>query len=140
MIYLLDYQRISQDIIDACGSVGIANVLSITKAVLNLIQIVGPILAVVALAINFTKLTANPEEKKYKAGLKNSIIALVVLFMVPFLVNLSMSLADESFSIATCWNNAEEVAKVGKDNDYVDVTNKDKQKVIPKPGDYPDFK
>lgn len=140
MIYLLDYQRISQDIIDSCGSIGIANVLSITKSILNLIQIIGPILAVVALAINFTKLTANPEEKKYKAGLKNSIIALVVLFMVPFLVNLSMSLADESFSIATCWNNAEDVAKIGEDNDYVEITDKDRQEIITKPNDYPDFK
>ena len=47
---------VSEDIIEACGNIGIANILSIAKTVLNLIQIVGPILSIVALAICFAKL------------------------------------------------------------------------------------
>lgn len=135
-MYILEYERISEDIIDACGSSAIANLLSITKTIVNIIQIIGPILAMVGLAVCFIKLMTNPEEKKYKAGLKNSLIALIVLFMVPFLVNLTMSLTDESFDLAKCWNNAEDVAKIGKDSTYVDTSDKPKQSVIMDPEEY----
>ena len=127
---------VSEDIIEACGNIGIANILSITKTVLNLIQIVGPILSIVALAICFAKLITNPDEKKYKAGLKNSLIALVLLFMIPFLVNLTMSLADSSFDLAKCWNNAEQVASIGDESTYVETDDRDKQSIITNPDDY----
>lgn len=135
-MYILTYERISEDIIDACGNVGIANLLHITKTIVNLIQIIGPILALVSLAICFTRLMTNPDEKKYKAGLKNSLIALGVLFAVPFLINLTMSLTDESFDLAKCWNNAEKVAKIGEDSTYVDTSDKPKQPIITDPEDY----
>ena len=136
MIYLLNNVKISQDIIEACSSVGIANIISIVKTVLLLIQIIGPILCIVALALNFTKLMANPDEKKHIAALKNSLIALVILFMVPFLINLTMSLADDSFDLAKCWNSAEDVAIFGGDNKYVETSDKKHQDFVTKPGDY----
>ncbi len=134
MIYLLNYERISQDIIDACGSYAIANILSITKTIVNLIQLLGPIICMVALAINFTKLMSNPDEKKYKPIIKNCIIALIILFMVPFIINLTMRLADESFDLAKCWNNAEEVANAGENSEYVETTEKPRKPVIVEPG------
>lgn len=129
MIYILE-ETISQDIIDACGAGALANILSIVKTILNIIQIVGPILAIVSLIISFTRLMANPDEKKYKAGLRNSIIALVLLFFLPFLVNLTMSLVDGSFDLATCWNHAEEVATIGEESNYVDIHPEDEPKQI----------
>ena len=129
MIYILEYEKISENIIDACGNIGIANILSIVKSFLDIIQIIGPILCIVALAINFTKLMTNPDEKKFKAGLKNSLIALVILFMVPFIINLTMSLADGSFDLATCWNNAEKVSTLGEDSNYVETSAKQKDNI-----------
>ena len=129
MIYILEYEKISENIIDACGNIGIANILSIIKSFLDIIQIIGPILCMVALAINFTKLMTNPDEKKFKAGLKNSLIALVILFMVPFIINLTMSLADGSFDLATCWNNAEKVSTLGEDSNYVETSDKQKDNI-----------
>lgn len=131
MFYLLDYERVSSDIIEACGSVGIAGLLNIVKTILSTIQIIGPILCMVALAINFIKLMTNPEEKKYKPIIKNCIMALVILFMVPFIVNLVMSLADESFNLAKCWNNAESVVKLGEESNYVDTSGKQPQSILP---------
>lgn len=133
MIYILDYQRISQDIIEACGSIAIANILNIMKTALSLIQLIGPILCMVALAINFTKLMTNPEDKKYKASLKNCLIALVILFMAPLLINIAMSLTDESFNIAKCWNNAAEVVASEQNGEYVDTSTKPKQEIISTP-------
>ena len=66
MFYILDYERVSEDIIEACGSIGIAGLINIVKTVLSLIQIIGPILCMIALTINFIKLMSNPDEKKYK--------------------------------------------------------------------------
>lgn len=131
-MYILAYERISQDIIDSCGNVGIANLLNITKTIVNLIQIIGPIIAMVSLTICFIKLMTNPEEKKYKASLKNSLMALVILFLVPFLVNLTMSLADESFDLAKCWNNAEKIVQAGN-HTYVDISDDPKQSIINTP-------
>lgn len=128
-MYILAYERISQDIIDSCGNIGIANLLNITKTIVNLIQIIGPILAMVSLAVCFIKLMTNPEEKKYKASLKNSLMALVILFLVPFLVNLTMSLADESFDLAKCWNNAEQIVQSGN-HTYVDISDDPKQSIV----------
>lgn len=135
-MYIVAYERMSQDIIEACGSSAIANLLSITKTVVNIIQLIGPIVAMVALATCFIKLMTNPDEKKYKAGLKNSLIALVVLFLVPFLINLTMSLTDDSFDLAKCWNNAEAVAEIGEDSQYVDTTDESRQPIVVNPEDY----
>ena len=131
MFYILDYERESQDIIEACGSIGIAGLINIVKTVLSLIQIAGPILCMIALAINFIKLMSNPEEKKYKPIIKNCILALVILFMVPFIVNLVMRLADESFDLAKCWNNAEDVVEFGEDSQYVDTSDEAAQPILP---------
>lgn len=135
-MYIL-YERISQDIINSCGNIGIDNILNIAKKILDLIQLVGPILSMVALAICFIKLMVNPDEKKYKAGIKNSIVALVVLFLVPFLVNLAMNLADESFNLAKCWNNAEAILEQASDeNTYVDINGDEKKSIKVEPGEY----
>ena len=131
MFYILDYERVSQDIIEACGSIGIAGLINIVKTVLSLIQIAGPILCMIVLAINFIKLMSNPEEKKYKPIIKNCILALVILFMVPFIVNLVMRLADESFDLAKCWNNAEDVVEFGEDSQYVDTSDEAAQPILP---------
>ena len=131
MFYILDYERVSQDIIEACGSIGIAGLINIVKTVLSLIQIAGPILCMIALAINFIKLMSNPEEKKYKPIIKNCILALVILLMVPFIVNLVMRLADESFDLAKCWNNAEDVVEFGEDSQYVDTSDEAAQPILP---------
>ena len=130
MFYILDYEKVSNNIIEACGSIGIAGIISIIKKVLSLIQLVGPILCMVALAINFIKLMTNPEEKKYRPIIKNCIMALVILFMVPLIINVTMSLADQSFDLAKCWNNAEQVAKLGENSEYVDTSGKPPQSII----------
>ena len=52
----------------------------------------------------------------------------MVLFLVPFIVNLAMNLADESFDIAKCWNNAEAILQQASEeqNKYVDINDDEK--------------
>ena len=131
MFYILDYERVSEDIIEACGSIGIAGLINIVKTLLSLIQIIGPILCMIALTINFIKLMSNPDEKKYKPIIKNCIMALVILFMVPLIINVVMRFADESFDLAKCWNNAEDVVELGEDSQYVDTSEEPPQSILP---------
>lgn len=46
-----------------CDDPGLANLLAITKRLLTLIQIIGPILCIIGLIIIFIQLISNPEEK-----------------------------------------------------------------------------
>lgn len=108
-----------------CTDPGLASILSIVKKFVNILWIVGPILAIIASVINAIKLMSNPEEKKYKGLFKNSIMALVILFLLPLLINVVMGLFDETFELAACWNYAEKVSTGSGGSGYID-TGKDK--------------
>ena len=58
---------------ETCTDAALANILSICKRVLKLIQIIGPILAIVSLAFILIKYVINPEDKKQKNKIKNYI-------------------------------------------------------------------
>lgn len=88
----------------ACSDAGLASILAIIKRVMGLIQIIGPILAIVSLIIHITMLVKDPDDKKRVKKIHNSVIALFVLFMVPVIVNATMSLLDDSTAFSNCWN------------------------------------
>ena len=74
------------DVINECQSPVLQGVLSITKNVLLLIQIISPILLILSLTYNITGIMQNPDDsKKRMAKLKNSVIALVIIFFIPIL-------------------------------------------------------
>lgn len=91
----------------SCSDPALGVILGIVKNVLNVIQILGPIVSIVALIYHVISLMRNPEDKKAISKIKNSAIALVVLFMVPVIVNTVMGLLDDSTTFSDCWNNAE---------------------------------
>ena len=91
-----------------CSSVMLFNVLIIVKRSLGLIQLIGPILAIIALIISFTRLTLNPDQEEvYKKKIKNSIMATMVLFLIPAAINLIMSLPviEDNTTMGVCWSN-----------------------------------
>lgn len=129
MFYILDAAA-------TCSSPAIANILSILKKALGIIQLVGPILGMVGLAINFSKLMVNPDEKKYMNNLKNCIIAMVALFFIPMVVNVTMGWLDDSFDIAACWNNAESAQNTKEKSQYNNEKDKDHQPIITPADEY----
>lgn len=124
MIYILE---------NACQSKALENLLRIAKKALGLIQVVGPILAIVSLTIIFIRLLNNPEDKKLLKNLKNSVIALVILFFVPLIVNVAMNLADDSFSLSSCWNS---ISDEVNPSTYIEDSNNNKQNIIGNPDKY----
>ena len=87
-----------------CNSAVLGSILTILKNILNFIWIAGPILAIISLAINITMLVKDPDDKKIPKKIKNSVLALVLLFMVPTIVNAAMYMLDDSIQISACWN------------------------------------
>ena len=120
----------------ACNDYALAHIFMIVQKAFNILQILVPILAIVSLAISFVKLTVSPDGKKNNLGLvKNCIIALVIVFMLPVLVDMVMGLMGESYSISSCWNNAESIYRAGESN-YNSGNDGEKKPVTTSPGSY----
>ena len=117
-----------------CSSVGINNILYIIKRIMNVVVIIAPILAILSFSILMVKLMRNPEKKKLIKKLKNSTLALVILFFIPLIVNIVMNMLGESTDISSCYNTA---AKISNDANYI-VTKDEKagKSVIVKKDDY----
>lgn len=121
----------------ACSDPGLASILAIVKKVLTLFQIIGPILAIISIAFRLTMLMKNPDDKKGLPKLRNSAIALLVLFLVPAIVNAAFAMLGDSFQISSCWNNAS--INTGGGGSYVDPNGDDsgkRTKVYTDPSEY----
>ena len=114
------------DIAKTCSSSALGFTLSLVRTALNIIRILGPLLLIISLAMNFTKLTMSPETKGGTAKIRNSIIAIFVLFFLPTLVNVSMGALGERTNISSCWNNASGYNLSSK---YIDPYGKKKKKI-----------
>ena len=125
------------DVVSACNDPGLIPILVAIKKMLSLMQIIGPILALVMMAINLIMLVNNPENKKAIPKIRNSAIALVVLFMVPVIVNAFFGLLDNSTSISSCWNSAV-TNNNGSGNHYIppEQTTRPTAKVYVSPEEY----
>lgn len=111
-----------------CSDPGLAALLAMVKRFVNILWIVGPILAIIGCVIAFIKLLNNPEEKKYKTLFKNMIIALIILFFLPVIVNVVMRMFDGQFNIASCWNQAEMINETGSQkSQYIDPNGQKKK-------------
>ena len=124
-----------------------SGILAISKVIKNFfywLQIIGPILAIVALAIFIAKaVTTNDknEIKKYQKNMTNSLIAMAMLFFLPYLMDISMQLIGNKTSFTSCWNSIDNV-KLKFSSNYIkteqeEKANKeDKTKVYTNPKDY----
>ena len=111
----------------SCTDPGLASMLYVVKKFINILWIIGPILAIIGAVIAFIKLLSDPEEKKYKSLFKNMITALLLLFFLPAIINVCMQLFDGQFDLATCWNQAEIIHGVsGQQSHYIDPNNPNK--------------
>ena len=125
-----------QGIVSACSDPGLIPILSIVKKLLSLLQIIGPILAIISLSINITMLIKNPDDKKALPKVRNSAIALVVLFMVPVIVNAFFAILDDSTTLSSCWNNVEDYQPGGAVYVTPYETDSNRSSIYTDPDDY----
>ena len=96
-----------------CG--GIYPILMVLKRGLTIIQILGPVLAIVSLMITLFKMVGNSdlgEMEKNKKRIKNSLIALVTIFFIPLFINILMYLVGNNTVLTECWNNLDSMGQV----------------------------
>lgn len=121
----------STDVSSCCSDYGIAMYLYIMKNALTIIQIVIPILLLVMATIQMIKMMASPDDKKSPKALLNKFIAALVVFFIPFIVNVVLSIIPDSFELSACWESAEGIAKTMNSNVKYDViSKKDKRKKV----------
>lgn len=126
-----------------CTDYGLLTILDILRQILDLIQLVVPIILMVGLAVQFTQLLINPDDNKKKKSLLNKFFAAILCFFVPFLVNLAIGLVPEdigSFQLGACWDTARISREVLKkeNSTYVATTDKKPKSFILQPEDYDD--
>lgn len=92
-----------------CSDYGLVNILDIIRQALEFIQLVAPIVLIVALAIQFTQMLVSPDDKKGMKKLTNKFIAIIVCFLLPTAVNVLIGLMPqtETFQLSACWKTAE---------------------------------
>ncbi|MBR4618904.1 MAG: hypothetical protein IKO49_06330 [Bacilli bacterium] len=102
-----------------CSDYALAQILNIIKTILSIIGIVVPVLLIIGASINFTKATMNPEDKTVLKKFANSVASAVIVFLLPFIINVIMSIIsaygdvgvkengqNKAFNISACWNAA----------------------------------
>ena len=125
------------NIVSSCSDFALVGILSVVKQILQLIQIVGPILLTVSLSINFIKLVNRPDDKKIPAKIRNSIIALFVVFFVPLITNVVFGMLDDSTPLSSCWEMA---GKMNHNATYIPVDDRRSSSIIGDPSNYEDGK
>lgn len=143
MNQLLQVLDCSQELGTCCTDYGLLTVLDVMRQILDLIQLIAPIILMVGLGIQFTQLLVNPDDKKKQKALLNKFIAALLCFFVPFLVNLSLSLVPEeigSFQLGACWDTARVSREVLKKENsaYVATTDREPKTFVISPGEYDD--
>ena len=124
------------DLETSCTSIELGNLMSIVNNILTLITIVAPILLIISLAITLTQLVKDPDNKKLKPKLRNSIIALFVIFFVPVIINAFMYALGEKYNISSCWMLAKEHKYVITDPKYMEIEEEKYKTIIINPKDY----
>ncbi len=116
-----------------CSSAALGATLAILKRIMNLIQIIVPILLMISLTLNLIKLVSNPDDKKALPKIKNAALAAVIVFMIPVFVNVVMNMLGENFSVSACWSSVNNPTGTPT---YIDPYGTKKSKFLSDPSEY----
>ena len=97
-----------------CGDNGLVLIIDTVRRVMNLIQLVVPILLIVWATFEFMKLVMDPDAKNGMKKLTNKFIAAAVVFFVPIFVNATMALMSDDFNVKACWDIAKNKAEISR--------------------------
>ena len=105
-----------------CDDYVLATILTIVRRAIEFIQFVVPIVLLVVGVWQGIKLMINPDDdKKGKKKLVNSFVSALIIFFIPYIINLTMDIITEygdvgietsgtvvSFNLSSCWAAVEE--------------------------------
>lgn len=124
----------NNDLGSCCRSKDLALFFGSINNIVFLIQIIIPILLMIMIGLDLFKLMANPDDKKIIKLIRNKLIAAVIIFFIPVLVNVVLNISsdagEKSFNFAACMKESKNV-KVSTATNYIPIDDTDKKKVIP---------
>jgi hypothetical protein len=123
------------DVLETCNNPSLSAFLYVTKNVLLLIEIIVPAALLIGGTVEFVRLSINPEDKKGFRKILNKVIAALIVFMIPVLINAVMGIVGESTEFTSCWVNAEWDPDP-RNATYIDDDDKPSSSVIDNPEDY----
>ena len=94
------------DITVYCSDPGLGIILQVLKKFFVIIEIIAPIALIISLCVLFSKMLMDPEDKKLFKNVQNSIFFCAIIFLLPVLLNLTMSIMGNDYTLSECWNNA----------------------------------
>ncbi len=124
---------ILDNIISTCSDPGIGVVITVLKRILDIIQIVGPIIFIIALVINFARMMMDPENKKLVKNCINSLVGALVIFAIPIFINVVMGMLSTNYTLSSCWNN---VVVTDTRSTYISPNGKKQKQIFISPSDY----
>ena len=89
-----------------CNEPALVGVIDTFRRIMDLIQIVVPIMLLIRASYGFIRLMSNPEEKNGIKTIVNKFLAAAIVFFVPTIVNAVLGIMPDSFSISACWQQA----------------------------------
>ena len=123
------------DIQETCTNLALSRILNIVKNFLNIIQIIAPILLMVSLTYQLIFLAKNPDDFKKKfPKIRNSALALIIIFIIPTILNTTMYILGEKTQFSSCYNNAPRI--IDENVSYEEIEKTDKKNILGNPDDY----
>lgn len=112
---------------NCCKDASLKNILSVAANIINIIQIIVPILLLLMVAYQLMQMMINPDEKKNMKKLFNQVAAAIVIFFIPMLANIVINMTSESTNFSACLKEAKNI-KVSTSTTYI---KNDKKKATP---------
>ena len=113
----------------SCKDYSLISIMSVVKKLLTIIQIIVPIILIVMLIIRIINLLHNPDDKKGIKRIINMVIATIIVFFIPTIVNAIMGAIGNDMVISNCWNNAEGFTfNINNTDEYVNPYGDDREK------------
>lgn len=111
MKYVQILSSCNGDLGSCCSDSGLVSLIDITRKVMEIFQVIVPIVLLTMLTVQLTKLVINPDEKGGLNKIKNRIIAAMIIFLLPVFINVVMSWLPQTdnFQIGACWNTARDI-------------------------------
>ncbi len=115
------------DISNTCNNSMLFTFLAIVKTALNILHIIVPLLLILSLTITLTKLAQDPDEKKAPKKILNSVLAAVIVFFLPTMINIVINLVAGESDFSSCWENAS--IRSNLSHKYQEISGNNKQSI-----------
>jgi len=108
-------------LLNACTDIEILNVLSIVKTIITIATIVVPVILTIMIMVDIIKTVSSNDvdtKKLFNTIIKRAVAA-VLIFLIPFLIQLAISMVPSgNYKYIDCYNKAEKdtIAKIAFEN------------------------